>query len=102
MEGTSNVVIKQADKGGSIVFQNTEDYHREAYRLLDNNAYKKLPNDPLPKFQKALNTLVEDVFRHGCWVKKRNNFYYQKSAAPYTSTMSQRSINPKQILLVDP
>lgn len=33
------IVIKQADKGGSLVIQNKKDYLKESYRLSDPNTY---------------------------------------------------------------
>ena len=46
----NDIVIKPADKGGSIVIMNTTDYIAEAQRQLNNpNHYDKLQEDPTQK-----------------------------------------------------
>ena len=44
----NDIVIKPADKGGSIVIMNTKDYTAEAERQLNNpDHYEKLQEDPI-------------------------------------------------------
>lgn len=64
LEINNDIIIKQADKGGSLVVQNRADYLREAWRLLsDSNTYMTLQGDPLPEYQKALDLLVNEAFK---------------------------------------
>ena len=60
-----DIVIKPADKGGSIVIQNTMDYMSEANRQLgDKVTYKKLDHNPnkthLEKIQGVLNRMINN------------------------------------------
>lgn len=56
LSSNSDIIIKQADKGGGIVLQNREHYLREASRLLSySSTYEKLTKDPLPKFIEESN-----------------------------------------------
>lgn len=70
-----DIIVKQADKGGSLVLQNRSDYIKEGYRLLsDPTTYVALPSDPLPNFQPELKTLVEEAWRDGILTKKEKSF----------------------------
>lgn len=74
-----NVIIKQADKGGGIVIQDKDNYHKKAYCLLmGQNTYTKLTEDPLPEYQKFHNSLVEDAFRDRELDKKEKLFLLPK------------------------
>lgn len=54
-----SIVIKPADKGGSIVIQEKDDYVRESRRLLsDTNTYSILSSDPTSQFALEVATLV--------------------------------------------
>jgi hypothetical protein len=58
--------ISQADKGGAVVVQNTEDYIREANRqLTDTVHYKTVSNDPTPKITTSSNKLVKELPSNG-------------------------------------
>ena len=60
----SDIVIKPADKGGSIVIMNTTDYISEANRQLnDHNHYEKLQEDPTQKFNNHINYLIHQAWR---------------------------------------
>lgn len=62
---TSNkdLIIKQADKGASLVTQNRINYLEEAYRLLaDTDTY-------LPGYQSDLKMLVCEAWKEGLLVK---------------------------------
>lgn len=66
LTNNKQIIIKQADKGGSIVVQNRDDYLKEAHRLLaDTHTYMKLTSDPLPSFQVELKLLVEKAWQNG-------------------------------------
>lgn len=59
------IVIRQADKGGSIVIQDYEDYNAEAMKILsDTEYYTKVEHDPFPQleleFQKFIKKAAED------------------------------------------
>ena len=59
----NDIVIKPADKGGSIVIINTTDYITEAERQLNNpDHYEKLHEDPTEKFNTHINNLIN---QHG-------------------------------------
>ena len=59
-----DIVIKPADKGGSIVIMNTTDYISEANRQLnDHNHYEKLQEDPTQKFNNHINYLIHQAWR---------------------------------------
>ena len=55
LSNDSEIIIKPADKGGSIVVQNMSDYKEEAYRQLnDEQFYRRLKTNPTRDFQKRL------------------------------------------------
>ena len=54
----NDIVIKPADKEGSIVIMNTSDYISEADRRLNNpHHYEILQEDPTQKFNTHINNL---------------------------------------------
>ena len=60
----NEIVIKPADKGGSIVIMNTTDYISEANRQLNNhNHYEQLQEDPTRKFNSHINHLIHQAWR---------------------------------------
>ena len=60
----NDIVIKPADKGGSIVIMNTSDYILEANRQLNNNDhYERLTEDPTHKFNTHINNLINQAWR---------------------------------------
>lgn len=65
LANNTDIVIKQADKGGAIVLMNRVDYISEAYRQLRNDTfYRRLEMDPTNDFKcvikKELEQLVAD------------------------------------------
>ena len=55
LRGDDRIVIKPADKGSSVVVQDTEDYIAEAERQLsDNRFYQKLDHDPTKEHEEAV------------------------------------------------
>eukprot|EP00061_Rhincodon_typus_P018623 g47860.t1 len=55
-----NIVIKPADKGGSIVIQNRTDNCKEAYRQLNNQEHYRQPSaDPTKEHTRQLNRLIK-------------------------------------------
>ena len=60
----TDIVIKPADKGGSIVIMNTIDYIAEVKRQLNNPGhYEKLQEDQTQKFNTLINNLINQVWR---------------------------------------
>ena len=60
----TNIVIKPADKGGSIVIMNTTDYITEVERQLKNpDHYEKLQEDPTLKYNTHINNLINQAWR---------------------------------------
>ncbi|OCT97320.1 hypothetical protein XELAEV_18009546mg, partial [Xenopus laevis] len=59
LKTATNITIRQADKGGSVVVMNTVDYIAEAKRQLnDFETYSTLSFNPQEKFMKAIEELV--------------------------------------------
>ena len=60
-----NIVIKKADKGGSIVIMNREDYLKKVYEHLDNeNYYRKINKDPTKDLITNINSFIESAVKH--------------------------------------
>lgn len=80
LKNNNLLVIKQADKGGSLVIQDKIDYEKEAHCLLsDRKTYDILKRDPLPEFQVELKSLVEKAAVDEVLCKKEKQFLL-----PYT------------------
>ncbi|XP_053545722.1 calpain-1 catalytic subunit-like [Bombina bombina] len=61
-----NIVIKQADKGCSVVVMNRSSYIAEALRQLeDTSSYTKLRGDPTNVFQRQLMHLLDGALEEG-------------------------------------
>lgn len=74
MENTQ-ITIRQADKGGSVVVQNKVDYIKEAdWLLADTETYLKLRTNPLPVYQQELESLVYEAWENGVLTKKKRQF----------------------------
>lgn len=53
----SNIIFKQADKGGGLIIQNKEAYISEAKLLLgDVYTYERLSSDPRLQYKEVLKT----------------------------------------------
>ena len=58
----NDIVIKPADKGGSIVIMNKTDYIAQAERQLSNpDHYEKLQEDPTQKFNTHIKNLINQA-----------------------------------------
>ena len=59
----NDMVIKPADKGGSIVIMNTTDYITEPERQLNNPDHYEKQEDPTQKFNTHINNLINQAWR---------------------------------------
>ena len=58
----NNIVIKPADKGGSIVIMDKDNYMKETYtQLHDGRLYLKIDNDPTPTLTNKLKLLINEL-----------------------------------------
>ena len=61
-----DITIKPADKGGSIVIMNTEDYIVEDNRQISNKEhYKTLDEEPTYSYNKYIHHLIDQAWRMG-------------------------------------
>ena len=61
LKGNNNIVIKPADKGGSIVIMDKENYMKETCtQLHDGRLYKKIDNDPTLTLTNKLKLLISE------------------------------------------
>ena len=59
------IVIKQADKGGSIVIMNKEEYLNKVNAHLQNSCqYKKVLNNPTKDLINEINSYIETIYIH--------------------------------------
>ena len=56
-----NKMILTADKGVSMVVIDREDYNQKAEALLQESAYRPIPNDPSSKYKTKLITLLKSI-----------------------------------------
>ena len=64
LNNNNDIVIKPADKGGSIVIMNTTDYISGADRQLNNPYhYERLLEDPTQIFNTHINNLINQAWR---------------------------------------
>ena len=62
----SGLVIKQADKGSSIVVESKQDYVKAGLEhLASSTIYKQIENDPTEPLSVAINTLIQQAHRKG-------------------------------------
>lgn len=78
-QNLKDLVVSQADKGGSIVVQNREDYIHEIKRLPgDSNSYSLLSEDALPSLKLELHTLIDLTSSEGILSTKEKAFLYSE------------------------
>lgn len=71
----SGIIVKPADKGGSIVVMNLCDYDTEVNRQLSNQLfYQKLDSDPSEDFKKNIHCHLSDFLESGDITKKEFDF----------------------------
>ena len=62
LKSNNNIVIKPADKGGSIVIMNKDNYMKETCtQLHDGRFYQKIDNDPTPTLTNKLKLLINEL-----------------------------------------
>ena len=62
LKRNNDIVIKPADKGGSIVIMNTDNYMKEtSTHLHDGRLYQKIDNDPNPTLTNKLKLLINEL-----------------------------------------
>lgn len=71
LQSDTSVLIRPADKGGSVVLMDRTAYVNECHRqLLDNTFYKKLRSDPTSQFQNTIFTVLDGYLNSGQITKK--------------------------------
>ena len=71
LKADDTIVIRSADKGGSIVIQNTSDYVKECMRQLnDENSYKRLSKDPTMEFKSIIHNKLDTLLEQSVITKK--------------------------------
>lgn len=76
-----DIVVRPADKGGSIVVQDRPDYIKEMYRILsDQDTYRGLSSNPTAQYKKELDKLVLKGFNEQILNKKER--VYLVATAP--------------------
>ena len=57
-----SIIIKPADKGGSIVIMNSDDYINACFdTLADPNFYEELPSDPNPDYRAKIDQRIDEL-----------------------------------------
>ena len=66
LHNNQGIIIKPADKGGSIVIMNTTNYIQEAQRQLSNpQHYRILNTDPTATYNKYIHQIIDQAWRLG-------------------------------------
>lgn len=75
LQQNTNIIIKNADKGGGVVLQNREDYLKEATGILsDKNYYCTLQKNPHTSYQLEYSTLILEAHKKGILTNKEKEF----------------------------
>lgn len=75
LKSDPKIVIFSADKGGSIVIQNSEDYVAEAKRQLNNGTcYKQLPGNPSELYMGERDDILDRALGNNLITKKQYEF----------------------------
>lgn len=70
-----NIIIRNADKGGSVVIQDTKDYLKEAKNILyDTRYYEILTNDPSKSHFAEYTALIQSTYESHVITKKELEF----------------------------
>ena len=80
LKGNNNIVIKPADKGGSTVIMDKDNYIREACtQLHDERFLKKIDNIPTPTLTNKIET------PHQRTTTQLEKWYFETSSPPFSS-----------------
>ena len=95
----NKIIIKPADKGGSIVVQNTTDYVTEAMRQLNNSTfYERLSQNPVEQLINDRDRILDTALRDNCITKKQHEFLKVESVVTpclyLTPKIHKSLINP--------
>lgn len=72
-----SIVIRNADKGGTVIVLDSEVYKNEALRQLSNvNTYQKFKADPTSPFKKALSSLLDSAVHAGLFSLKEKELFF--------------------------
>lgn len=75
LSSRSDIVIREADKGGSVVVLDSEEYNREALRQLeDTTTYCTLHTNPTNLFKTQLSSYLDSGVEMGVLTLKLNLF----------------------------
>lgn len=88
-----SITIKPADKGGSIVIQDTCKYRAECLRQLsDERHYLRLTEDPTERLLTTISNYVEEALMEGWITQNEARFLNQPFLLHHTSTLYQKYI----------
>lgn len=76
LKNNSNIVIKQADKGGGLVIQNREDYLAEAMQLLGDTD-ERMVGDSIGQYNDTLKELFDVALKVGILNKHECQFLFR-------------------------
>ena len=100
----TDIIIKPADKGGSIIIMNTTDYIQEAQRqLLNPQHYILLTSDPTTTYNKYIHHIIDQALEiRNYWLNhqrkptnKESKDIYFSHAIKNTQTRQPRKTNSK-------
>lgn len=81
LKQNQDIIIRKADKGGSLFIQNKEDHIAEAKRLLgDTDTYMKLRRDPTVEYTKESKILLDRALVDAVLTKNEYHFVYNRHA----------------------
>ena len=84
LQSNKNIIIKPADKGGSIVVMNKSDYIQKAIKLLGSaEHYKTLTMDPTNNIRSEVSSYVDHLYHKG-HVSKQLGEFLQPPIKPRT------------------
>lgn len=91
LSSDDSVVIRNADKGGSVVILDSIVYREEAlWQLSETDTYQKLRADPTSPFKKELSTLLDRAVCVCIFSKKERDLFI-----PVSNNTSVFTISPK-------
>uniref|UniRef100_A0A667W8W9 Uncharacterized protein n=1 Tax=Myripristis murdjan TaxID=586833 RepID=A0A667W8W9_9TELE len=75
LQSNPKIIIKQSDKGGTIIVMNTTDYVKEAMRQLSNTTfYQVLSSNPTERFVSGRYCILNDALANNWITEKQFDF----------------------------